>query len=111
MIKLHYRLRDLRKEKSLTQRELGVKIGVNDNTITNYEKGDRNPDYETLLKLADIFDCSVDYLLGRTDNKHQSLDIPPQGHALIVKAINSDVSLDELEAYIEARSKRLDTKD
>jgi transcriptional regulator with XRE-family HTH domain len=53
---------------NLTQKELGEKIGLSNKTISNYEKRDRQPDNETLLKLANFFDVSVSYLLGETDN-------------------------------------------
>lgn len=61
------RLRELRKEKGLTTTELGEIIGCSNPTITNYERGYRKPDPETLLKLADYFGVSVDYLLGRDE--------------------------------------------
>lgn len=60
------RIASLRKERGLSQKELGIIIGAAQNTISNWEKGNREPDYENLKKLAYFFDCSVDYLLGRT---------------------------------------------
>ncbi|MDD2235353.1 MAG: helix-turn-helix transcriptional regulator [Desulfitobacteriaceae bacterium] len=62
------RLKMLRRKMNLTQKELGEKIGLSNKTISNYEKRDRQPDNETLLKLANFFDVSVSYLLGETDN-------------------------------------------
>lgn len=59
------RLKELRKAKGLTTTELGEIIGCSNPTITNYERGNRKPDPETLIKLADYFGVSVDYLLGR----------------------------------------------
>lgn len=62
------RLRSLRKTKtSLTMKELGKKIGVSESAVGMYERGDREPDMEVVGKIADIFDVSVDYLLGRTE--------------------------------------------
>lgn len=61
------RLKLLREEKYLTQEELGKAFNITDATINRYEKGLRQPDTETLKKLADFFNVSVDYLLGRTD--------------------------------------------
>lgn len=46
-------------------KELGIEIGVAESTISQYETGKRQPDYETLLKLSEYFGVSVDYLLGR----------------------------------------------
>jgi transcriptional regulator with XRE-family HTH domain len=62
------RLKALRKKMNLTQKEVGEKIGLSDKTISSYEQGDRQPDNETLLKLANFFGVSVSYLLGETDN-------------------------------------------
>ena len=63
------RLRELRKEKGLTTTALANIVGCSNPTITHYEKGDRKPDPDMLKKLADYFEVSVDYLLGRTDKK------------------------------------------
>lgn len=57
----------LRKEKGILQKELATYLNVTVATISNYEKGVHSPDYDTLVKLADFFDVSTDYLLQRTD--------------------------------------------
>lgn len=66
------RIYALRKSQNLSQGELALKLGEEKTyvMISLYEKGTRMPKISTLLKLADIFDVSVDYLLGRTDNPH-----------------------------------------
>lgn len=61
------RLTKLRKAKKLTQQELADKLNISRATYAQYEIGRRKPDYETLEKLADYFNVSIDYLLGRTD--------------------------------------------
>lgn len=61
------RLKQLRKEYKLTQTDLGNKINVTKVSISGYENGNRSPDTETLTRLADYFDVSTDYLLGRSD--------------------------------------------
>ncbi|WP_083465531.1 helix-turn-helix domain-containing protein [Thalassobacillus sp. C254] len=61
------RLRSLRKEKNITQEGLGKIINVTKVSISGYENGNRTPDTDTLQKLADYFDVSVDFLLGRTN--------------------------------------------
>ena len=60
-------LRILRKNKGLSMKELGEIIGVAESTISQYETVKREPDFETLLKLGEFFNVSVDYLL-RGDN-------------------------------------------
>jgi transcriptional regulator with XRE-family HTH domain len=54
-----------RKKSKLTQKQLAEKLGVSDSTLSYWERGDFEPDSESLLKLANIFDVTVDYLLGR----------------------------------------------
>ena len=58
------KIKTLRKEAGLTQKELGEKLNVAANTINGYETGHRTPDYETLIKMADYFSVTTDYLLG-----------------------------------------------
>ena len=58
---------DLRKSKELTQKELAQKIGYTNSTICDWEKGRSEPSIEALNNLADFFDVSVDYLIGRVD--------------------------------------------
>lgn len=62
------KLRELRKEKGISLKELGAEVGVAESTMSLYENGKRQPDYETLLKLAEYFGVSVDYLLRGNDN-------------------------------------------
>lgn len=59
------RLKELRLKKGLTQKELAKIIGVTKQTIINYEKGTTEPSFENLIKLADLFEVSLDCLLGR----------------------------------------------
>lgn len=60
------RLKEVRKRHGLTQRALAAKINISQSTIAQYETGDRNPDPDTLKKIADFFGVTTDYLLGRT---------------------------------------------
>ncbi|MDU4479903.1 helix-turn-helix transcriptional regulator [Clostridium sp.] len=57
----------LRKELKLTQYQLAEKLGFSRGQIGNYEQGTREPDQETLLKISNFFDVSLDYLLGKTE--------------------------------------------
>lgn len=61
------RLISLRKEKGLSQYSLADKLGCSRGLISNYEQGRREPDFNTLLKLADYFNVSTDYLLGKSN--------------------------------------------
>lgn len=56
-----------RSKKGLSQQELSNRLGFNHATYARYETGDTQPDFDTLQKLADFFDVSTDYILGRTN--------------------------------------------
>ena len=60
------RLKTLRAGK-MTQEELGKQLGLSKNAVYLYEKGDREPNFETLSQIADYFHVTTDYLLGRSD--------------------------------------------
>lgn len=62
------RLKFLRNKKRITQQRLAIELGINQNTLSRYETGQRQADYDTLIKIADYFNVSIDYLLERTDN-------------------------------------------
>lgn len=61
------RLRRLREDRGWTQTEVADRLNVSSVTVNRYESGERNPGFDTLIALADLFRVSVDYLLGRTD--------------------------------------------
>ena len=63
------RIRDIRKQNGVTMKELGKAVGVGESTISMYENGKRQPDNSMLLKIADYFNVSVDYLLGRDEQQ------------------------------------------
>lgn len=62
------RLKELRKQKNISQLKLAMDLTMNQNSISRYETGEREADYATLIKFADYFNVSIDYLLERTDN-------------------------------------------
>ena len=61
------RIRELRKAKGLTMKELGKELGLAESTVSLYERNLHEPDLETIRKLASFFSVTVDYLLGHTD--------------------------------------------
>ena len=62
------RLKLLRKQRGISQLKLAMDLNMNQNSISRYENMEREADYETLIKFADYFSVSLDYLLGRTNN-------------------------------------------
>lgn len=63
------RIRELRKERGLTQEELGNLMGLERSTISSYERGRLEPTFQNIIKLADIFSVSAKYLMGMSDNR------------------------------------------
>ena len=64
------KLKELRKSQNLTLKELALRLEISYQALSNYENSNRQPDYETLIRIADFFNVSVDYLLGHTDKRH-----------------------------------------
>ncbi len=62
------RLKFLRNQKNVSQLKLAMDLGLNQNSISRYENGEREADYKTLIAFAEYFDVSIDYLLERTEN-------------------------------------------
>lgn len=61
------RLRDLREDADLTQKQLATLLNIRQNTYSQYENGQRQLPVEALIRLAEIFETSTDYILGLTD--------------------------------------------
>lgn len=59
----------LRKERKLTQEQAAQEIGMVMRTYRRYEMGEREPGASTLIKIADYYDVTIDYLVGRTDKR------------------------------------------
>ncbi|XID92824.1 helix-turn-helix domain-containing protein [Paenibacillaceae bacterium WGS1546] len=69
------RLAFLRDQRGLTQEELATSLGISRAALSHYEKNRREPDTETLGKVADLFQVSIDYLVGRTNHAQTTLDV------------------------------------
>ncbi|MCA1021824.1 helix-turn-helix domain-containing protein [Halobacillus litoralis] len=74
---LEQRLTYLRRLHKLSQYELAEKLGFSRGKYSNYEQGKRSPDYETLARIADFYDVTIDYLLGRTDEPNPNKNAAP----------------------------------
>ena len=97
------RLKELREEQRLSQDGLALKLNVSQSTISAYEVGDRTPDLETLIAIAQFFGVSLDYLAGQSDLKQQirqsDLNSSELEHLRIYK--------EKVSAYIEGLQSRL----
>ena len=65
---MNNRLKELRKQKKITQIALQMQTGIEQALISKYENGERVPPTDALIKLADFYQVSMDYIMGRTDN-------------------------------------------
>ena len=66
------RIREVRKSRGLTMKELGKMVGCSESTISVYETGKHEPDNQMLLKLSEVLDASIDYLLGKTEENKET---------------------------------------
>lgn len=71
---LSNRLKQCRQEKGLTQRQVAIYCDITEKAYQNYELMSREPKLEILLRIADLFDVSLDYLTGRTNHKQVYLE-------------------------------------
>ena len=62
------RLKELRKKNGISRLRLATDLNTTQNTLSRYETGEREPGIDELIKIADYFNVSVDYLIGRTEN-------------------------------------------
>ena len=95
---LGYRIRSLRKEKMLSQEQLGKLIGVSKVSVSGYESGNRIPSINILEKMVDVFNISTDYILGREINAvcedDNSINVILSSQDInIIKEIKKDVIL------------------
>ena len=65
---MYRRIRDLREDHDLTQKEMAKKLNCSQQVYSNYELGQRDIPTDILIKLSDVYDVSVDYILNITDN-------------------------------------------
>ncbi len=62
------RLKELRRTKRISQLKMALDLNMSQNTISRYETGEREPGISELIKIADYFKVSIDYLVGRTND-------------------------------------------
>ena len=103
IIDLSVRLRQLRLDKQLRQEQVARLVGVSKGAISAYETDIRQPSYDILIRLANLYRVSVDYLLGRTEDR--TLDISgltARGVVIITELVASmSAKNQKLEEYME----------
>ncbi len=93
------RLIRLREEKKLTKKDIAEFLKIDQSTYGKYELGKRQPDYDTLLKLADFFDVSVDYLLCRSNIRKLDNETKTS-HNLDISSLPEE-AIKQVEDYID----------
>ncbi|MBR2892790.1 MAG: helix-turn-helix transcriptional regulator [Clostridia bacterium] len=95
------RIRDLREDMDLRQIDLANATGIDQKTISNYETGKTNPDSFAIIKLADFFNVSADYLIGRNYNDKSD----NSNRSILRKIEEIQLNLSELALEIEKQYK------
>ena len=98
------RIRQLRKDKGLTQQAIATALGVGQTTVANYENGTRLPDFEKLAAFADLFGVTVDYLLGRSEEVYPA---SPSDHPEIEVTYQFTDYMDSLLACDKGKAIRI----
>lgn len=97
------RLKELRKAHAMTQAALAERLELDKSTVAKYEASDVTPSSEILMKLADIFGVSVDYLLGRVDSPADEINVAlcaPKGYDKL-----TDEQREQIDRLIEMFAK------
>ena len=95
------KLKELRKEHKIFQEELARALDVTTSSVGHYEIDSKNPSYEVLVKISRYFCVSTDWLLGVTNDKNKSIDIPKDYAVIVSKVLSGEVSPDKLKKLIE----------
>ncbi len=91
-------IKTLRKENHLTQEELAIKVDLRRSTYANYERGIRTPSPELLKKLSELFDVSIDYLLGYED---KNTKLEKYINKFVSLTENNDIKWVKISSYLE----------
>ncbi len=70
MTVFHSKIREFRKDINLTQKQMAERLNISERAYQYYESGQREPNLDTLFDISNIFDISIDYLLGKTSNRN-----------------------------------------
>ncbi|KKO51000.1 helix-turn-helix domain-containing protein [Paenibacillus sp. DMB20] len=96
------RIAELREQRGWTQEELATSVGITRAALSHYEKNRRKPDFETLTRLADRFNVSIDYLIGRTKHEKMNMDSDAREFADSLELSDEDL-LERFNLMIDGR--------
>lgn len=95
------KIRELRKNKNMTQEELGVALGVAKNTVSYWERNENKPDYDMIIKIAKLFNVSTDYLFGLNGNDIGNIEKLKTTLNDVGIMVGSDLSIAELQQALK----------
>ena len=100
---LNERIKQLRKEKGLTQSQLADELGVTDKAVSKWEVGEANPDISLLVKIAEVFNVTIDYLLTGKVEEGLSLDDMDKDKRAVLLVKKDDAVNFEKFKHVDAR--------
>lgn len=114
-MKIGDKIKQLREEINMSRSELAQKIGITYYALSKYETNERQPDYDTLKNIANLFNVSTDYLLGRSNirnpNKFNDIqELSPESQKELEKYIELLKLKDKMNKSSDEMSSALDTK-
>ncbi len=104
------RLKELRKERNMTQIEFAKEFNISSGTIAMWETGKRTPDNEMMIKIANYFNVSLDYLMGNSNTANTENDLEEVYFSFAKKAQDEGIDPSDIELAIET-IKKLKKKD
>ena len=93
------KIKELRSELGLSQQDLAEKLNVSQKCVSNWENGVNEPDYQSLYKIANLFDVSTDYLLGIDGEKSENVLLTPLDKTLI--SVIKNLPIEKKKALLE----------
>lgn len=103
------RITSLRKKANLTQEQMATKLNITRSALSQYELGTRNPDYDLLIKIADFFDVSIDYLLRGEDHyKDKARELRKHTDVRFAAVDGREFTDSEKEAILADALRRID---
>ena len=96
------RLKEIRNQLNIPQKDVCASLRIPQNTYSQYENGKREPDSDTLSRIADFFDVTVDYLLGRTDEPNPiNLDKELEGVRFALYSESEELTDEDKQAVLD----------
>lgn len=110
------RIASLRRRMNLTQEGFSEKVGISRAALSHYEKNRREPDYETINRMADFFEVTTDYLLGRSDRESLTEKESEEYNEIIstikkLEESGKEKELEALKAYTKFLANALENED